>query len=111
MIEKSKKLLPQVRCRVSHEERSKIYSLYAESTCRSFNEYSRKVLLEKPVVIIHRNQSAEEALTEMIQLKKDLETAIKNLSGDNESSKQVLMTRFEETCLRMNQIYELWSRI
>jgi hypothetical protein len=94
--------------RVKPEEFKKIYSFFFQTKCKYFSEYARLVLLQKPVVILYRNQASEEALLEMIQLKTALNAAIKNLSLINASSGELLMNKFEAACLRLNQIYELW---
>jgi hypothetical protein len=99
-----------IRFAVKQEEYNKIHNFFSETNCRKLSDYLRRVLLQKPVVIIYRNQTAEDSLATMNQLKKDLNAALRNLDAGNESSKQILKTRFEETCLRMSQIYELWSR-
>ena len=64
--------------RVKPEEYDKIYNLFQQTTCRKLSEYSRKVLLNKPVVIKYRNQSADGFLEEMILLKNEL-----NAIGNN----------------------------
>jgi hypothetical protein len=58
---------------VNNEEYETIHDLFAASTCRTFNEYARLVLLKKPIVIKIRNQSAEELLQVMVTVKNELE--------------------------------------
>jgi hypothetical protein len=94
--------------RVKPDEFRKMYSYYIQTECHYFSEYARMVLLQKPVVILYRNQASEEALLEMIQLKKELNEAVKRLASNNPESSAALMKNFEEACLRLSQIYELW---
>jgi hypothetical protein len=95
---------------VSQNEFARIQSVYAETACRSVSEYLRKISLQKPVVVITRNQTAENVMLEMIEIKNALNNGIKNLNPDNDSTKQSVITLFETICLRMDQIYELCSR-
>ena len=64
--------------RLNEEEENKIKKLYGRTTCNSLSEYARDVLLKNPINILYRNQSADEFLTEMIQLKNEL-----NAIGNN----------------------------
>jgi hypothetical protein len=108
MNEKNEKPPDKICIRVKPEEFKKIYSYYFQTDCHYFSEYARLVLLQKPVVILYRNHASEEALLEMIQLKKALNEALKCLTPYNPNSSGALMKSFEEACLRLNQIYELW---
>jgi len=64
--------------RLNEDEDNKLNKLYGRTTSNSLSEYARNVLLKEPVNIRYRNQSADEFLTEMIQLKKEL-----NAIGNN----------------------------
>ena len=115
--------------RVKPEEYDNIYKLFQQTTCRKLSEYTRKVLLKKPVVFKFRNQSADDFLTEMILLKNEL-----NAIGNNfnqavnrlhtldhysqmkswlllyDSTHRSFLNKTEEIKERLNQIYELWSQ-
>jgi len=108
--EENEKMEYRVEFRVKKDDYNKIYSFYSETLCRNLGEYARKILLQKPVVIVYRNQTAEDFLTQMLELKKSLQTALKMLSGESGSSKEILISKVEEIALRLDQIYELWSR-
>jgi hypothetical protein len=92
------------------------------------SDYIRRVLLKKPVVVKYRNQSADEFLSEMILLKKELNAIGNNFNQSvkklhtlddvpefkswiiqNETSKQILFNKINEIYNRMNQLYEIWS--
>ncbi len=64
--------------RVKPAEYQKIHGLFSKSTHRKLSEYARNVLLQKPVTIKVRNESADQFLHEMIGLKKEL-----NAIGNN----------------------------
>src|SRR5678816_3223242 len=64
--------------RLNEDEEKKLNKFYSRTTSNSLSEYARDVLLREPVNVIYRNQSADEFLEEMIQLKKEL-----NAIGNN----------------------------
>ena len=66
--------------RVKPDEYNKIHGLFSSTTCRKLSEYARKVLLNKPVVIKYRNQSADEFLSAMIPLQNELNSIGKNFN-------------------------------
>ena len=113
--------------RLNEEEENKIKKFYSRSTCSSLGEYARDVLQKNPVNIFYRNQSADEFLTEMIQLKQELNAIgnnfnqvvhklhtldhiadIKAWAIHNESGKNLFMKKVDQILEKANQIYELW---
>ena len=115
--------------RLSEDEQKKLYKLYKKTTCRDLSEYARNVLLKEPVHVLYRNQSADDFLAEMIQLKKELNAIGNNfnqvvhklhiLDHDhqikvwlvlNESHKQTFFKKIDEIKEKLSQIHELWSR-
>jgi hypothetical protein len=58
--------------RLTPDEFEKINKKCSGTTCRKTSEYARKILLGKPVTIYSRNQSLDEFMGEMIQLRKEL---------------------------------------
>lgn len=113
--------------RIKPDEYDKIHDLFTSTTCRKLSEYARKVLLNKPVVVKYRNQSADEFLAAMIPLKNELNAigknfnqAVKKLHTLNqisefktwlniyEKNKQELLLKVEEIKTRINQIFEKW---
>jgi hypothetical protein len=114
--------------RLNETEYKTISSHHGKTTCKERSDYARRVLLRKPVVINHRNQSADEILAEMIWLKAELQAI-----GDNvnqavhklhtldttpevkrwllvyENLRTSLLQKTEEIKVRMNEIYEQWS--
>jgi len=115
--------------RLNEDEENKLNKLYSRTTSNSLSEYARDVLLKEPVNILYRNQSADEFLSEMIQLKKELNAIgnnfnqavhklhtldkiqeIKSWAIINEEGKKMFMKKVEEIKEKMNQIYEQWSQ-
>ncbi len=67
-----------INIRVNEEEYNKIEKLYKTTTCRAMSEYSRNLLLNKPVTVKYRNRSLDDFLEEIIKLKNEL-----NAIGNN----------------------------
>ncbi len=115
--------------RVKPQEYEQIHKYFSATTSRKLSEYARKVLLNKPVVIKYRNQSADEFLSAMIPLKNELNSigknfnqAVKKLHTLNQISefkiwlinyeieKQMLLKKVDEIKTKMYQLYEKWSQ-
>ena len=113
--------------RLNEDEEKKLNKFYSRTTSNSLSEYARDVLLREPVNVLYRNQSADEFLTEMILLKKELNAIgnnfnqvvhklhtldhiaeIKGWTILNESSKKNFMKKVDEIKEKMNQIYCQW---
>ncbi|MDQ2719949.1 MAG: plasmid mobilization relaxosome protein MobC [Bacteroidota bacterium] len=129
MKEKRKIRSGWLNIRLNEEEQNKLNKLYSRTTTNSLSEYARDVLLKVPVNILYRNQSADEFLVEMIQLKKELNAIgnnfnqavhklhtldnfqeIKSWAIINEESKKTFMKNVEEIKEKLNQIHGQWSR-
>ncbi|MEO6931381.1 MAG: plasmid mobilization relaxosome protein MobC [Chitinophagaceae bacterium] len=54
------------------EEYSKLEKGWKASTCRKLSDYIRKILFNKPIVTRYRDQSMDDLMTEMIELKTEL---------------------------------------
>jgi len=50
--------------RVNEKEYNTIHDLHKKTTSQSIGEFAGNILLKKPVIIKHRNQSADELLSE-----------------------------------------------
>jgi len=61
-----------VGVRFTTKEYEQIEKKWKESTCRKLSEYVRKIIFNKPIVATYRNRSLDDLMTEMIQLKKEL---------------------------------------
>lgn len=113
--------------RMNNSEMQQLKKLKQQSTERSTSNYVRKAVLQKPVIVKYRNQTADEFLKEMIQLKKEL-----NAIGNNfnqtvhklhildkvpefrtwikfyEGLHQAVVSKVEEINSKVNQLYEQW---
>ena len=58
--------------RFTAKEYEQIEKKWKESTCRKLSEYVRKIIFNKPIVATYRNKSLDDLMTELIQLKKEL---------------------------------------
>ena len=115
--------------RLNEDEEKKLNKFFSRTTSGSLSEYARDVLLKEPINVIYRNQSADEFLSEMILLKKELNAIgnnfnqavhklhtldhvpeIKSWAVLNESSKNSFMKKVDEIHEKVNQIYQQWSQ-
>ncbi|MDI3321404.1 plasmid mobilization protein [Pinibacter soli] len=113
--------------RVKHDEYLIIHGHFTSTTCRKLSEYARKVLLNKPVVINHRNQSADEILSVLNRIKNELSAVgnnfnqvvhklhtldtipeVRSWAVSNEHTQQILLHKIEDIRLTMIQLYEQW---
>lgn len=58
--------------RLTPGEYAKIEKKWQNSTCRKLSEYVRHSLFDRPIVTTYRNQSADDFMAEMAQLRKEL---------------------------------------
>lgn len=93
--------------RLTPAELQEVYKQLKSTTCRSLTEYVRKVVTRKPVIVKFRNQSADELLLIMIDIKNSLE---KIAEQSDEQVKQKLLPEIEEIKAFTRQLYEKWSR-
>lgn len=113
--------------RMNNNEFEKVEKLRKKSTERNLSSYVREVILQKPVLINYRNQSADDFLQEMLVLKKELHAIGNNFNqavhklhildkipefrvwvNHYDGLHQSLVSKVEEIKLRMNQLYEEW---
>ena len=113
--------------RLSKEEEALLLTLCKKTTCRSLSEYGRNVLLKDPVIVLHRNASADEFLEEMVGLKKELNAIGNNFNQAvhrlhtldktpevklwvlmSESQRANLLKKTDEILQKANQIHQLW---
>ncbi len=113
--------------RMNDTEFEKVERLRKKSTERNLSSYVREVVLQKPVLINYRNQSADDFLKDMLLLKKELNAIGNNFNqavhklhildkipefrfwvNHYDGLHQALVNKVEEIKLRMNQLYEEW---
>lgn len=116
--------------RLTEEEYGQLEKLSSQTTSRSISDYGRRVLLQKPVSVRYRNQSLDDFLTDMLQLRKEL-TAVGNNFNQavhrlhtlhivpeiqhwvliNEQDKTQLFRMIETISNKLNEAYKLWSHV
>lgn len=127
-----KKLESEVRSkmvvvRMNETEINQLTKLQGKTTEKDTSAYLRKVALQKPVTVKYRNESADDFLLDMLNLKKELNAIGNNFNQavhklhildkipefrvwvqQYDGLQKVLISKVEEIKLRMNQLYELW---
>jgi len=115
--------------RLKPEEYEKIERRYRKSMFRNMSEYSRSVLLKKPVIFTYRDKSMDDVLEELILIRREL-----NYIGNNfnqavyklnsvmgmpearlwQEALTVLRDQLEPSLIeiktKMNDYSEIWSR-
>ncbi len=113
--------------RLTPEEYAKIEKRWKASTCRKLSDYVRHNLFEKPVVSSYRNQSTDDFMAEMAQLRTELNhignnfnQAVKRLHSLNqiaefkswliayEVEKKTLFNKVDEVKKHIQKIAETW---
>lgn len=127
-----KKLESEVRkkmvvVRMNGTEFNQLEKLQQKTTEKDTSSYLRKVALQKPVTVKYRNESADDFLLDMLNLKKELNAIGNNFNQavhklhildkipefrvwvqQYDGLQKVLISKVEEIKLRMNQLYEQW---
>ena len=113
--------------RMNNTEFEKIETLRKKTTERYLSSYVRKRVLEKPVMVKYRNQSADDFLREMLGLKNELNGIGNNFNqavhklhmlekipefrvwvNHYDGLHKSLVSKVEEIKLKVNQLYEQW---
>lgn len=116
-----------VMIRMNKTEYNALQILRKKSTERSNSTYLRKVGLMQPVTVIYRNGSADEYLSEMLQLKRKLNAIGNNFNQavhklhtldkipefrkwilDYGQSHNLFMVKMGELLMRTNEVYQQW---
>ncbi len=127
-----KKLESEVRrkmvvVRMNETELNQLEKFQQQTTEKDTSSYLRKVALQKPVTVKYRNESADDFLLDMLNLKKELNAIGNNFNqavhklhildkipefrvwvNQYDGLQKVLISKVEEIKLRMNQLYEQW---
>ena len=127
-----KKLEREVRkkmvvVRMNETEFNQLEKFQQKTTEKDTSSYLRKVALQKPVTVKYRNESADDFLLDMLNLKKELNAIGNNFNQavhklhildkipefrvwvqQYDGLQKVLISKVDEIKLRMNQLYEQW---
>lgn len=57
----------------SQEEWEQVSNSFNNSTCRTYCEFSRKILLQKPITVFYRDKTLDELLNHVIQLRNEMQ--------------------------------------
>ena len=115
--------------RLSKDEEFDLLKRCRKTTCRSLSEYGRAVLLKEPVMVLHRNASADDFLEEIVGLKKELNAIGNNFNQlvhrlhsidtakeiklwmlISENQRASLVKKTDQIFRKAEQIYLLWSQ-
>lgn len=113
--------------RMNEQEYKLLEKFQQQTTEKDTSSYLRKVALQKPVTIKYRNESADDFLLDMLNLKKELNAIGNNFNqavhklhlldkipefriwvNQYDGLQKVLISKVEEIKLRMNQLYDQW---
>lgn len=116
-----------LKIRINSQEKKLIDQYRQKSTEKTISNYIRKLALQKPITIRYRNESADEFLHEMIDLKKQLNGIGNNFNQavhklhtleripefrhwiqEQQSTQKVLIYSIESIRIRINKLYEQW---
>lgn len=127
-----KKLESEVRrkmvvVRMNETEFNQLEKFQRKTTDKDVSSYLRKVALQKPIIVKYRNESADDFLLDMLNLKKELNAIGNNFNQavhklhildkipefrvwvkQYDGVQKVLISKVDEIKLRMNQLYEQW---
>ena len=117
-----------ISIRVKPDEYSAIYKHYKATTCSKLSQYVRKVLLQKPVVILYKDESTREILSALNQLSRELSAVGNNFNQTvhklhtldhipeikiwaelTESGRQNLLKKIEDIRVSLNQIRQQYA--
>lgn len=115
--------------RLTPAEHEKLMRRFRKSADRKLSDYARKNLLQKPIIGLYRNQSIEDLMPEMIQIRKELNAIghnfnqavkklhtlsqlgeIKSWIARYEIEKNVLYNKIDQTKNHIAKTTEKWLR-
>ena len=116
-----------IKIRMNDEELKQVKKKQQQTTERSLSEYIRNVSMQNPVTVKYRNQSADDFLKQMLELKKELNGIGNNFNQavhklhildkipefrfwiqQYDGLQKSLASKVEEIKLKVSQLYEQW---
>ncbi len=113
--------------RMNEQEFRQLKKLQLQTIEKKVGSYLRRVALQKPVTVRYRNESADDFLLDMLQLKKELHAIGNNVNQavhklhllekipefrswveHYDGLQKVLLSKVGEITQRMHQLYEQW---
>jgi hypothetical protein len=127
MEEQNKNRTRWLHLRLTPDEYQLLQKRHKKSACPKLSDYARKNLLQKPIIMKYRNESLDELMNELIQLKGQLNSigsnfnqAVKKLHTlvqiqefrhwilDYESEKKVLFDTVDQIKKHIQNLAEKW---
>lgn len=118
-----------IMIRMNKTEHEKLLALRKRTTEKTNSTYIRKVVLSEPVTVVYRNGSADDFLSEMLQLKRELHAIGNNFNqavhklhtidripefrkwiADYGQYHQLFIGKTNEILIQANQFYLQWSQ-
>ena len=116
-----------ITLRLTPLEYEQLNSKFKTTTCRKLSDYLRKLIFSGRVTILTRNQSLDDFMAEMIELRKELNAIGNNFNQavhklhilekipefrtwilTSEIEKKILLNKIDEIKNRINQFAEKW---
>ena len=113
--------------RLTEDEQNSIYKQFEKTTCRKLSDFARRILFNRKVTVNTRNQSLDDFMAEMMQLRNELNhmgnnfnqsvkklhtldsiPEIKMWAISNELSKKDFMKKVDEIKIQLNKISDKW---
>lgn len=113
--------------RLTEDEYNSINKQFEKTTCRKLSDFVRRILLNRKMTVYIRNQSLDDFMAEMIQLRNELSHIGNNFNQSvkklhtldsipeikmwailNESSKKAFMKKVDEIKIYINKISDKW---
>ena len=113
--------------RMNEAEINQLTKFQQKTTEKDTSSYLRKVALQKPITAKYRNESADDFLLDMLNLKKELNAIGNNFNqavhklhildkipefrvwvNQYDGLQKSLVSKVEEIKLKVNQLYEQW---
>lgn len=113
--------------RMNEQELKQLQKFQKQTTEKKTGSYLRKIALQKPVIVKYRNESADDFLLDMLNLKRELSSIGNNVNQavhklhileripefrdwvqQYDSLQKRLISKVDEIKNRMNQLYEQW---
>lgn len=115
--------------RLTLKEYVQIETKWKRSTCRKLSEFVRNLIFDKPITTTFRNQSLDDLMTEVVQLRRELNNignnfnqGVKKLHTLNhlhefrswimmyESDRRALVAKVEQIKVHIQKLAETWLR-
>jgi hypothetical protein len=123
--EKRNRWIPPVR--VTEQEWKRLDERFKKTNCKFLADFIRRVLLNDKITAFYRNQSLDDLMAELIELRKELNAIGRNINmiarrlqlnvsrseqrkwaEESQRTHQLLLTKMEEINKKSDQIAQIW---